>query len=108
MIIYSFSVNRAGMFLCSYEKNELFQLTMSSGCTKSQQNINPDTSQRKLFFLTHEKLSQSNSIVKCTSEFVSPALLPRQLGYFYFSQSRSKYPNERKIDDIQRANGYEK
>lgn len=34
-----------------------------------------------LSFLTHEKLTQSNSIVKHTSEFALPALLPRRLGY---------------------------
>lgn len=85
-------------------------MTTSCRCKKSQQNINTNISKSEpaCSLLTHEKSLQSNPIVKCTLEFVSPALLPRHQGYFYFIPSRSKYLNERKIDDIQLASGYEK
>lgn len=83
------------------------KLGMEKNPKKAQTQTVPRESQRAPF-LPHEKLSQSNSTVKCTSQFVSPALLPTLLGYFYFSWSRSEYLNERRIDDRQLENGKEK
>lgn len=74
------------MFLSPHEKKKKdlprdYQLWMS----EKKQTIKTNISQREQAssFLTHEKLTQSNSIVKYTSEFVLLALLPRQLGYFF-------------------------